>query len=293
MQISAVVSVNADGTVNVVTGAVDIGGSRATSAMAAAEVLGLRAEQVRPLVADTNSIGYTGSTAGSHVTYDSTLAIATAAEQVKQELARRVALLWECRPEDIDYEAGEYISRSDPTLRMTFAQVASRMIMTGGPVSASAINQNNAVGDAFGGVIVDVEVDPETGKVGIVRCTAFTDCGTAIHPSYVEGQVQGGTAQGLGWALHEEYFYDEAGRLANASLLDYRMPTSLDVPMIDTVLVEVPNPRHPFGVRGVGEMPIVTPPAAVANAIARTGLGLRMTELPLKPAAILRALGIE
>ncbi len=129
----------------------------------------------------------------------------------------------------------------------------------------------------------------ETGKVDILRYTALQDVGKAIHPAYVEGQLQGGAAQGIGWALNEEYVYDEQGRLRNASLLDYRMPTALDLPMIDTVLVEVPNPGHPYGVRGVGESPILPPAAALANAIAQA-TGVRMDVLPMSPPKVLAAL---
>jgi CO/xanthine dehydrogenase Mo-binding subunit len=173
---------------------------------------------------------------------------------------------------------------------MTMAELASQMDdTTAGPVVASASVRAEKWGAAFAAHIVDVEVDPDTGKVEILRYTAVQDVGTAIHPDYVEGQVQGGVAQGIGWGLNEEYFYDQQGRLANASFLDYRMPTTLDLPMIDTVLVEVPNPNHPFGVRGVGEVPIVPPPAALANAIYRA-VGVRMTVLPMSPGRILEAL---
>ena len=145
------------------------------------------------------------------------------------------------------------------------------------------------VGGAFAGCISDVEVDPETGKVDVLRFTIVQDAGKAIHPSYVEGQMQGGAAQGIGWALNEEYFMSKDGRMMNSSLLDYRMPTSLDLPMIDTVIVEVPNPGHPFGVRGVGEVSIVPPPAAVANAVHRA-IGVRMDRLPMNPVAVTEAI---
>ena len=114
-----------------------------------------------------------------------------------------------------------------------------------------------AGGGSFCGNIVDVEVDTETGKVTVLRFTVVQDAGKAVHPSYVEGQMQGGSVQGIGWALNEEYYMHEDGTMANSTLLDYRMPTSLDLPMIDTVIVEVPSPAHPFGVRGVGEANIV------------------------------------
>ena len=132
-------------------------------------------------------------------------------------------------------------------------------------------------------------VDPDTGKVTILRFTIVQDAGKAIHPSYVEGQMQGAVAQGIGWALNEEYYMGDQDQMVNSSFLDYRMPTSLDLPMIDTVIVEVANPGHPYGVRGVGEVPIVPPMAAVANAIA-DALKLRLTEMPMSPGAVLEAI---
>jgi xanthine dehydrogenase molybdenum-binding subunit len=132
-------------------------------------------------------------------------------------------------------------------------------------------------------------VDPETGKVSILRFTAIQDAGKAIHPSYVEGQMQGGSVQGIGWALNEEYSMSPDGTMLNSSFLDYRMPTALDLPMIDTAIVEVPNPGHPFGVRGVGEANIVPPPAAIANAIYRAA-GVRMRRLPMNPPAVMEAI---
>ena len=149
--------------------------------------------------------------------------------------------------------------------------------------------QPKAVGGSFSGNIVDVEVDPETGKVTILRFTAVQDAGKAIHPSYVEGQMQGGSVQGIGWALNEEYYMSQDGTMVNSSLLDYRMPTSLDLPMIDTVIVEVPNPGHPFGARGVGEANIIPPPAAIANAI-HAAVGVRMSRLPMNPPSLMEAI---
>jgi CO/xanthine dehydrogenase Mo-binding subunit len=164
--------------------------------------------------------------------------------------------------------------------------VAALMPRTGGPITGRATVQPRGVGGAFATHVVDVEVDPDTGKVTILRYTATQAVGTAIHPSYVEGQIQGGVVQGIGWALNEEFVYRDDGSMANSSFLDYRMPTSLDLPMIDTVLVEVPNPGHPYGVRGVGEVPIVPPLAAMANAVSRA-TGKRMTDLPMSPGYVL------
>ncbi|MSP78910.1 MAG: xanthine dehydrogenase family protein molybdopterin-binding subunit [Dehalococcoidia bacterium] len=285
---SATINVNDDGTVALVTGSVDIGGTRTSVAMQAAEVLGLRAEDVTPTVVDTDSIGWTGTTAGSRVTFDTGLAAITTAEEVKRLMIARAAKIWEVPPAEVAFKDGVFTSLKNPNDKLTFKQLAARLRATGGPVTASAINGSTGVGPIFAGNIIDVEVDPETGKVQILRCTAFMDAGKAVHPSYVEGQLQGGTAQGIGWALNEEYFLTKEGGMANSTFLDYRMPTALDLPLIDTVLIEVPNPRHPFGLRGVGEVPIVPPPAALANAIARA-TGARLTKLPMKPGTIWEA----
>lgn len=116
----------------------------------------------------------------------------------------------------------------------------------------------------------------------MLRYTVVQDVGRAIHPDYVEGQMQGGAAQGIGWALNEAYLYNAEGKLDNPGFLDYRMPVASDLPMIDTVMVEVNNPGHPFGVKGVGEVPIVPPLGTVANAVSRA-TGVRMHDLPLTP----------
>ena len=212
-----------------------------------------------------------------------------AAEDAKRQMVARAARLWEISEDDVVFDGGEFKSRSDPEKAIPFTELAGKLGATGGPVVGRAAVSGKAAGPAYAVVVVDVEVDPETGKVDILRVTIVQDAGKAIHPAYVEGQMQGGVAQGIGWALNEEYFYNEAGDLVNASLLDYRMPTSLDLPMIETVIVEVPNPGHPYGVRGVGEVPIVPPPAAVANAIYHA-VGVRLRDLPMSPGRVLSTL---
>jgi CO/xanthine dehydrogenase Mo-binding subunit len=286
LQSSAIISVNADGTVSLVEGSTDIGGTRTSVAMQAAEVLGIAAEDVRPVVGDTDSVGYTDVTGGSRVTFATGWAAYEAAQDVKRQMIERAAKIWGVPPEEVTFVEGVFQLSKDPEKRMTFKELAAQLSKTGGPVVGRATVAPRGVGGAFATHIVDVEVDPETGKVQILRYTAVQDAGKAIHPSYVEGQMQGGVAQGIGWALNEEYFYTPDGRMANASFLDYRMPTCLDLPMIDTVIVEVPNPGHPFGVRGVGEVPIVPPAAAIANAIYRA-VGVRMRHLPMSPGRVL------
>ena len=286
---AAVALVNPDGTVTLTEGSPDIGGTRASVSQQLAEVLGIAVEDVRPQIGDTDSIGFTSNTGGSSVTFKTGFAAYTAAQDVKQQMIARAARIWEVEPDDVRYEDGVLKHRADDQLQMTFRQLAARQVPTGGPiVGRGGVNPGGA-GPCIGVHIVDVEVDEDTGKVDIVRYTAVQDAGKAIHPSYVEGQIQGGAVQGIGWALNEEYYINDAGHMVNSSFLDYRMPTSLDLPMIDTCIVEVDNPNHPYGVRGVGEVPIVPPMAAIANAI-NDAIGVRLTMLPMNPGNVLEAL---
>jgi len=285
----ATASVNGDGTVSLTEGSPDIGGGRVSMAIQMAEVLGIPAEDVHPSVGDTDAVGYTSLTAGSGATFKSGWASYEAAHDIKQQIIERAARIWEIDVKDVEFKEGLASHKSDPELKLNFKQIAARLNSTGGPIVGRGNVNPAGVGNAFAVHIVDVEVDPDTGKVDILRYTALQDVGKAVHPSYVEGQLQGGVAQGIGWALNEEYVYNDSGEMSNSSFLDYRMPTSLDLPMIDTVIVEVANPGHPFGVRGVGEVCIVPPMGAVANAI-HNAAGVRMDVLPMSPANVLEAL---
>ena len=289
MQSSVIASVNPDGTVNLIEGSTDIGGTRASLAMQLAETLGIEYDSIRPTVADTDAVGHNDVTGGSRTTYASGQAVYEAGLDVQQQLVARAAQLWECEAEDIEYVDGGLRHTSDSEKTMTFAEIAGKQMETGGPIQGRGTVMARTPGAAYGVHVVDVEVDPDTGKVDILRYTIAQDVGTAVHPAYVEGQMQGGVVQGIGWALNEEYYYGEDGRMENASFLDYRMPTSLDLPMIDTIIVEVPNPGHPFGVRGVGEVPIVPPLAAIANAV-HDATGHRFTELPISPRQVVEEL---
>ena len=267
------------------------------------EALGIPYEDVKPTVAGTDGVGYTDVTGGSRTTFATGYAAYEAAHDVIRQMSERAAERWSREAEegdsaaavgvdDVSYSDGVFSCAKDPSKSITFKEMADMMPRTGGPITGRATSQPRGVGGAFATHVVDVEVDPDTGKVSILRYTATQDVGTAIHPSYVEGQIQGGAVQGIGWALNEEFVYNDDGSMVNASFLDYRMPTTLDLPMIDTVLVEVPNPGHPYGVRGVGEVPIVPPPAALANAIYRA-TGKRMKNLPMSPTYVLSQLEQE
>ena len=276
---SAAANVNSDGTVSLIEGSTDIGGTRTSVAMQLAETLGISAEAVHPRVGDTDSVGYTDVTGGSRVTFATGMAAYEVGLDILKQMRERAAMLWECDASKVECADGVFLHDGKS---MTFRELAEKLGQTGGPVVGRATVSPEGSSNGFGTHIVDVEVDPDTAKVTILRYTAIQDAGKAIHPSYVEGQLQGGAVQGIGWALNEEYVFDAQGHMQNASFLDYRMPTSLDVPSIETIIVEVPNPAHPYGVRGVGETPIVAPPAAVASAIYRA-TGVRMRELPMSP----------
>ena len=292
---SASCHVNEDGSITVTEGHPDIGGSRASMAMMVAEVLGVPFENVRPVVGDTTAIGFSASTGGSRVTFAGGMAVTQAAQKIVEELKKRAAVIWDISPEAVEWKdgkahpAGPNAGSFEP---LDLPAIAAKSGRTGGPISAEVQINAQGQGPGFTTHICDVEVDRETGHVKVLRYTAIQDVGRAIHPSYVEGQMQGGVTQGIGWALSEEYIYDKDGRLENPGFLDYRMPVASDLPMIDTVMVEVPNPRHPFGARGVGEVPLVPPMAAVANAIF-DATGVRLRDLPMSPPKLRAAFDAE
>jgi CO/xanthine dehydrogenase Mo-binding subunit len=285
----ALLNLKLDGTVSLTEGSPDLAGSRTAMAMLVAEVLGIPAEDVHPFVGDTDAIGYTAYTAGSSVTYKTGWACHEAAQDMKRQLLQRAARIWDVPPEDVGMAGGAFFHKSDPELRLTIKELAAASNTTGGPVVGRAAGDWGGESPTAAVHIVDVEVDPETGKTRLRRYTALQDPGTAVHPGHVEGQMQGGAVQGIGWALNEAYFFDDQGRMLNSTFLDYRMPTSADLPMIDAELVQVPSPDHPAGVRGVGEVSIIPPTAAIANAV-RRAVGVRMIELPMSPATVLEAL---
>jgi len=287
-------NVNNDGTVTLIEGSTDIGGSRASISMQAAEELGIPAEDVRPSIVDTDSVGYTDVTGGSRTTYATGFAAWKAANNLVDELKGRVAMLWsegtgELGKDDVTFESGVFRSKAEPQKSISFKKLADKLDDLGGPAISTGSVDLESAGDGFGMHIADIEVDLATGKTDVIRYTAVQDVGKAIHPSYVEGQMQGGAVQGIGWALNEEYYMQDEGGMANSSFLDYRMPTSLDLPEIETVIVEIPTPLHPYGVRGVGEVPICPPLAAIGNAI-KDALGVRLTDLPMNPGRIIEAL---
>ena len=281
-----------DGTAQISVGTPDIGGSRSSMALMAAEELGIPYDHIRCTIADTATLGYNEISHGSRVTYASGLATIKAAKDAINKLSKRAADKWGIPKEAVKWEDGCAVP-SGPNAGnfqpLSLKDLTKNMGKTGGPIVGHFEATPEGAGVSFATHIVDAEVDPDTGKTKILRYTVIQDAGKAIHPSYVEGQYQGGAAQGIGWALNEEYIYGSDGRLQNAGFLDYRIPLASDLPMIDTVIVEVPNPGHPYGVRGVGETSICPPLAAIANAVSAAA-GIRLRELPMSPPRIVAAL---
>jgi CO/xanthine dehydrogenase Mo-binding subunit len=289
---SVSMSLSSDGTVNVTEGNPDIGGSRAAISQMAAEELGIAYDRIHTLVADTAAIGFNDVTDGSRVTFAVGLATIEAARAMTRELCTRAGRLWGIDADAVTWQDGHAVPAGDNAGRfepLSLEALASSTSETGGPVAGHHEVNAEGAGVSFGVHLVDVEVDPDTGGSRVVRYTAFQDAGKAVHPGYVEGQMQGGVVQGIGWALNEEYIYGLDGCLQNPGFLDYRIPVTSDLPMIDTVILEIPNPGHPYGVRGVGETPIVPPLAAVTNAVS-AATGVRFSDLPLSPPRVLAAL---
>lgn len=291
-QTCVTLNIAADGTVTLSVGTPDIGGSRASMCLMAAEEFGIPYDKVRAIIADTSSLGYNDVTDGSRVTFATGMATILAARDAIKKLCARAAQMWGIPEDAVTWEkgharpAGANAGNFPP---LSFKEIAASSGATGGPIAGHTEYNADGAGVSFATHICDAEVDPETGATRIVRYTVLQDAGKAVHPDYVEGQFQGGATQGIGWALNEEYIYGKDGKLQNAGFLDYRIPVCSDLPMIDTVILEIPNPGHPYGVRGVGETSIVPPLAAIANAVSAAA-GVRLTSLPLSPPKVLAAI---
>jgi CO/xanthine dehydrogenase Mo-binding subunit len=230
-------------------------------------------------------------TGGSRTTFATGLAVTNAAKEIIETLKQRAARIWEVDPSEVDWGDGEAVclAQGKTDQRMSLSALAARTTFMVGPMAAECSVNPGGFLPGIGVHICDIEVDPQTGHTKVVRYTAIQDVGQPIHPDYVEGQMQGGAAQGIGWALNEAYLYNDKGQLDNPGFLDYRMPVASDLPMIDTVMVEKFNPGHPYGIKGVGEVPIVPPLAAVACSVSAAA-GVRMRDLPLTPDRVYEAL---
>ncbi len=290
---SATVNIGEDGTATLIFGTVDVtGGSRSAFAMIVAEELGIPYEKVRTMSGDTSALGFNFMTAGSRGTAAGSMAAVTATRKAIARMCEIAARKWEVEPDEVVWEdgkarpAGANVGDFAP---MSVAELAKEAAWFGGTIAGHAEINVAQGGPGFGTHIVDVEVDRRTGAVKVLRYTLIQDAGKAVYPEFIEGQFQGGAVQGIGTALNEEYIYNDKGVLENAGFLDYRIPVASDVPFINTEIVEVPNPDHPYGIRGIGEVPIIPPLPAIANAI-HDAIGIRMRDHPMSPPKVLKAL---
>jgi xanthine dehydrogenase molybdenum-binding subunit len=288
MTSAAHITIAGDGRPMVTMGSVDLSGTRTTMAQVVAEEFGLPLADIHIHTGDSKSVGYSDPAAGSRVARTTTAALVEASADALGQLRARAAEKLQCAPADLDYTRGRFVAREAPGTAITLAELM-QATLADGAIIGRGVSTKLPLGVEIGAHVCDVEVDTDTGLVTVLRYTAFQDVGLALNPAAVEGQIEGSVVQGLGWALMEGYDYGPDGRLRNASLLDYRMPTALDVPKIDCVIIETPVPGVPYGVRGVGEVPIVPPAAAVANAIARA-IGVRVQHMPMTPERVLAAL---
>lgn len=305
----AIVRVLEDGSIVLNTGATDIGqGSDTALSQICAEALKVGLSDVAIASPDTDGSPYNWGTTASRVTYTTGRAVMGAAREVERQMKEHAGEMLECAVEDLELRPGGRIGVTGaPGMEVTFRQISARAHWgKGGPIVGShtwvfdqaTIDPKRAIAIgnparsgvfSFGALIVDVEVDEVTGKIDVLRAWSAVDVGRAINPLGVEGQIEGAFAQGLGFALTEEMVWD-GPRLANPSMLDYKVPTSLDVPCeINAYIVECMEPDGPFGAKGAGEIGMNTVAAAIANAVAEA-TGCRFTRLPLTPERVLRAM---
>jgi CO/xanthine dehydrogenase Mo-binding subunit len=289
---AAVCRVGADGTLTVVTSAVDMSGAASGFALIAAEAFGVSPDQVRLVTADTASGPYAGGSGGSKITYTVGAAVLRAAEAAREKLLAAASQELEIAPDDLEVVDGVVRAKGAPDRSITVEEVSRLALRFGGvyePIEGHGGSAQTSGAPSVAAHISHVRVDPETGEVELLRHVVAQDVGRALNPALVEGQMRGGTAQGIGWALFEELVHDEDGRLVTGSFLDYAIPVAERVPQIETIIVEVPAPDGPFGAKGIGEAPVVGAPAAVANAIA-AATGVRLRRLPMTPPRVWRAL---
>lgn len=290
---SATLNIGEDGTASLIFGTVDVtGGSRTAFAMIVAEELGIPYEKVRTMSGDTSTLGFNFMTAGSRGTAAGSTAAVKATRDAIRRMCEIAARKWEVEPEMVTWEDGHArpvsanVGDFEP---LSLAQIAREAAYYGGTIAGHAEINVAQGGPGFGTHLVDVEVDRTTGLVKVLRYTILQDAGKAIYPEFIEGQFQGGAVQGIGAALNEEYIYNDKGVMLNPGFLDYRIPVASDVPFISTEIIEVPNPDHPYGVRGIGEVPIIPPLPAIANAI-YDAVGIRLRDHPMSPPKVLKAL---
>jgi CO/xanthine dehydrogenase Mo-binding subunit len=290
---AAVCRVNHDGSMTVITSAVDMSGVNTGFTTIAAEAFGLSPDDVRVVTADTSTGPYAGVSGGSKVTYTVGVAVQRAAEAAREKLLAAASQELEIAPADLEVVDGVVRAVGAPDRSITVAEISGLALRFAGryePIEGHGGSAQTLGAPAVAAHLAHVRVDRETGEVEVLGYAIAQDVGRAINPALVEGQMRGGVAQGIGWALFEQLEHDEDGQLVTSTFLDYAIPTAERVPAIDTLIVEVPAPDGPFGAKGVGEAPVVAAPAAIANAVA-AATGVRFRELPMTAPRVWAALG--
>ena len=284
----AVCRLDADGRLTVVVGSVDLSGTNTGFADRHGDVFGLPPEAVHVTTAASDSAPHAGASGGSKITYTVGTAVYKAAIDAREQVLAIAAQHLEAAPDNLEIVEGTVRVKGVPNAAMPLRQIAAMSMSFGAmyePVfgrGSTAITEGSA---GFAAHLCEVEVDDQTGEVRIIRYVAAQDVGFALNPAAIEGQIHGGVAQGIGWALYEQMVYDNDGQLLTSTLQDYALPKATMIPPVETILVEGGAIDGAFGVRGVGEPPAIPGPAAIANAVA-AATGCRLTRLPITPEAI-------
>ncbi len=281
-----------DGSLRIFVGSVDITGTNSTFELVAAEGFGISPDKIKVITADTDHAPHQGVSAGSKTTYSMSPAVLRAAQDAKDQVLRIAASQLEASMDDLEIVDGAVRVRGVPDKSVGLQQIYKLSTSFGGKYAAVQGRGQSVVDQQAPGFavhLVRVHVDPETGKVTPRRYIAVQDAGKALNPANVEGQMMGAVVQAVGWGLFENIPYDERGTPLATSFLDYAVPKATQSPEIDAVIVEVPSEQGAFGARGVGEPPVIPGPAAIANAV-RAASGARITDLPITPEKVQRAL---
>ena len=285
---SALCRVSADGSVQVVTGVVDMSGTSGAFQAIVATVLGIGIDDVQVVMADTGSAPPSPGSGGSAITYGAGLAVRAAAEEARRQLLHAASLQLEIGEDDLEIVDGVVRPKGTPEKGIPIGRlVRAHAQANRSPIEGHASTEHASLAPSVGGVVARVRVDRETGEVDVLELRAVQDVGKALNPALVTGQQLGGAAQAIGWALHEQLLHDESGQLLSATFLDYKLPRAEDVPSLATSYVEVPAPEGPFGAKGIGETAVISGAAAIANAVA-AAIGRRPRELPMTPSRVWR-----
>jgi len=289
---SATVKLEDNGAFHVVVGSVDLTGTHTAFAQIAAEVLNMPLSKVQVIKADTDTASFAPASGGSQITYSMGVAVKEAAAEARRQILERAAQELEAESEMLEMADGKVWVRVEPSKEITLAklyELSAGWTAKYTPIVGHASIERRKGAPSYAAAVADVEVEPETGRVQLLRLVVAQDVGKAINPMAVEGQMQGAAVQGVGMALWEELAFGPDGHVLNASLLDYHKPTAGDVPFIETMIVEVPSDDGPFGAKIVGEPSIIPPAPAIANAVA-DAIGVRITEFPITPERVWRAM---